>query len=147
MKRIYANEEVCIGCRLCEVHCIVAHSRYPNDIVKAYKKGPRPAARIIVEENKPVSFAIQCRHCDEPYCIKACITGAMHRDTETGTVVNDTERCVGCWTCIVACPFGAIVRDGAGKKVAAKCDLCIEKADGRPACVANCPNGALVLAE
>ncbi len=144
MKKIYAKEEFCIGCKLCEVHCIVAHSKYPNDIVKAFKKLPRPVTRVIVEENRPVSFAVQCRHCDEPHCVKACITGAMHRDPETGTVVNNTDRCVGCWTCIVACPYGAITRDESDRKVAAKCDLCMKKADGKPACVANCPNDALI---
>ncbi|MHB9094814.1 MAG: 4Fe-4S dicluster domain-containing protein [Eubacteriales bacterium] len=146
MKRVYAKEEVCAGCKLCEVHCIVAHSKYPNDIVKAFKTGVRPVSRVIVEENRPVSFALQCRHCDDAPCTKTCITGAMHRDPETGIVTNEEARCVGCWTCILACPFGAITRDETGKKVASKCDLCSSN-DGVPACVAHCPNEALVFEE
>lgn len=146
MKRVYAREQYCAGCKLCEVHCIVAHSEYPNDIVKAFKKQqPRPKARVVVEENRPVTFALQCRHCEEAYCVKSCITGAMHRD-EAGVVKNNEERCVGCWTCILACPYGAIVQDDKGKKVAAKCDLCSDLGS-EPACVQNCPNGALVYAE
>ncbi|PKM83409.1 MAG: 4Fe-4S ferredoxin [Firmicutes bacterium HGW-Firmicutes-14] len=146
MKRVYAKEEACVGCRLCEVHCIVAHSKYPDNIIKAFRKGNRPAARVFVEENKPVSFALQCRHCEDAPCTRACITGAMHRDYHSGAVINDEERCVGCWTCIIACPYGAIRRDESGKKVAAKCDLCSAK-EGEPACVANCPNDALVFEE
>ena len=146
-KRIYAREEFCVGCRLCEIHCITAHSKYKNDIVKAFKKsGQRPVPRVIVEERGPVSFALQCRHCDEPECVKSCITGAMQKDPVTGIVTNDETRCIGCWTCILACPFGAVVRDYKGKKIASKCDFCIENGC-EPACVKNCPNDALYIAD
>jgi carbon-monoxide dehydrogenase iron sulfur subunit len=62
----------------------------------------------------------------------------------TGMVVVDRNKCMGCWTCIVACPNGALTRD-LDNKIVAKCDLCpgLEV----PACVANCPNDALVLVE
>jgi carbon-monoxide dehydrogenase iron sulfur subunit len=52
---------------------------------------------------------------------------------------------VGCWTCILVCPFGAIQRDEREKKVASKCDFCAGL--DIPACVANCPNEALILTE
>jgi len=147
MKKVYAKEEYCLGCRLCEVHCIVAHSDYKNDIVKAFKKQEqRPLPRVIVEENRPVSFALQCRHCEDAPCTTACITGAMQKDPVTGVVTCEESRCVGCWTCILACPFGAIARNEQGKKVASKCDLCSELGD-IPACVKNCPNAAMVFEE
>ncbi len=146
MKRVYAREEYCAGCKLCEVHCIVAHSAYPKDIIKAFKLQPnRPMARVMVEENRPLTFGLQCRQCEQAYCVKACITGAMYKDP-AGLVKNRAERCVGCWTCILACPYGAVLRDEAGRKVAAKCDLCTEQ-NIEPACVAHCPNGALVYSE
>lgn len=144
-KRIYAREEYCVGCRLCEIHCITAHTRYRNDVVRAFKMvEPRPPAGIIVEENRPLSFGLQCRHCEEPECVKSCITGAMHKDRETGIVMNDDTRCIGCWTCILACPYGVVMRDYRGKKVASKCDFCMENG-GEPACVQNCPNDALYI--
>lgn len=143
MKKVYAKEEYCVGCRLCEVHCITAHSKYKGEIVKAYKLDTqRPLPGIVFEEKRPVSFALQCRHCDASPCAKACITGAMRKDAETGIVTNDKSRCVGCWSCIMACPFGVISRDERNKKVASKCDLCIDN-EGTPACVGACPNGAL----
>ncbi len=142
--RVTAREEYCAGCRLCEVYCAVSHSPYPADPVKAFRKSPHPPiSRVLVEEQRPVSFALQCRHCTEAICVKACITGAMYRDPVTGAVRNQEERCVGCWTCILVCPFGAIRRDEQGKKVAAKCDLCAGAVE--PACVKHCPNGALVV--
>jgi carbon-monoxide dehydrogenase iron sulfur subunit len=64
----------------------------------------------------------------------------MQKDEETGMVVVDREKCMGCWTCVVACPNGALARD-VFNKVVAKCDLCPEREV--PACVANCPNEAL----
>ncbi len=145
MKRIFAREESCIGCRLCEVHCAVQHSRSQN-IVRAFKRERvRPTARLHVEEAGALSFALQCRHCAEPLCVYACLTGAMHKDPRTGAVLHDAERCIGCWTCLLFCPHGAIVKDGTAGKVVAKCDLCggLEP----PVCVANCPNEALVYEE
>lgn len=147
MKRLYAREEYCVGCGLCQVHCVTAHSPYKNDIVKAYKNtSPRPLPRVIIEECRPLSFALQCRHCEDAPCTKACITGAMQKDPETGIVINDESRCVGCWTCVLVCPHGAIIRDERERKVASKCDLCLESGQ-IPACAANCPNGALVFKE
>ncbi|MHB1416872.1 MAG: 4Fe-4S dicluster domain-containing protein, partial [Chloroflexota bacterium] len=48
-------------------------------------------------------------------------------------------------TCLLFCPNGAITKDVAAGKVVAKCDLC--GGEGEPACVANCPNEALVYEE
>jgi len=143
MKRVYAKEEVCIGCKLCEVYCRTEHSKSKN-IIKAHKKEfPRPMARVLVEELRPVSFALQCRHCDEPACVEACITGALTKD-ESGRVVHDEAKCVGCWTCVLVCPHGAPQRDLERRKIA-KCDLCPDRET--PACVEMCPNEALVYEE
>ena len=144
MKRVYVREDLCMGCGLCRVYCQTEHSR-SKDIIKAFKREtPQPLPRIRVERKAEISFSVQCRHCDEPWCVYSCLTGAMHRDTETGIVTVDADKCMGCWTCIVACPYGALTRD-MGKKVVVKCDLCPEH--DVPVCVANCPNEALVVAE
>ena len=110
MKRIVAHEEHCIGCRLCEIHCLVQHSR-SRKIIKAFRtERDAIVPGVKVEESGIVSFALQCRHCDDAPCIEACMTGAMHRDAETGAVLCDTDRCVGCWMCIMVCPVGAVAR-------------------------------------
>jgi anaerobic carbon-monoxide dehydrogenase iron sulfur subunit len=144
MKKIYLNESVCIGCHLCEVYCRAAHSR-TRDIVKAYnRETPRAMPRVWVEVNKPVSFSLRCRQCEVPRCVHACLTGALHRDAVSGLVSVDEAKCIGCWTCVLACPYGAIQPDHE-RHVSSKCDLC--KGQDIPACVANCPNEALVYAE
>jgi len=141
MKRVYPKEEVCIGCRLCEVACVVEHSR-TKDVVKAFREETPGSPRNLVEERGPVSFSLSCRHCDEPSCVAACISGALHKDPATGRVLYDEEKCVGCWSCVMSCPFGGIKQDVARMKIV-KCDLC----PGRevPACVAACPNRALIF--
>ncbi len=145
MKRIFIKEEVCMGCRLCEIHCLVEHSN-SKDIIKAFKKeNPRPLPRVRVEEKGTISFALQCRHCEEPHCVEACMTGALFRDEKTGVILHHQEKCVGCWMCIMVCPYGAIQRDLNGKKVASKCDLCVGRE--MPVCVTKCPNEALVYRE
>jgi len=138
--RILANEQVCIGCHLCEVHCLAEHSR-SRHLIKAFKKEqPRALARIHVEEDHPYSIAVQCHHCREPLCVYSCLTGAMQKDPETGIVSSDPERCMGCWTCVMVCPYGALVRD-TQRHVIVKCDLCSHLVT--PSCVAHCPNEAL----
>ena len=145
MRRILCKEEVCIGCGLCEVHCLVQHSK-SKDIIKAYKQEvPKPVSRVRLEVKRPLAIAIHCQHCQDPPCVTACLSGAMQKDEETGLVTHDEEKCMGCWTCIMVCPYGAIKRDTAKRRVAAKCDLCSELET--PACVANCPNEALIYKE
>jgi len=68
----------------------------------------------------------------------------MTKETETGHVVHDPEKCIGCWTCIMVCPYGAVKPDSSGK-IITKCDLCPDREI--PACVENCPNEALVIEE
>ncbi|MCD6290955.1 MAG: 4Fe-4S dicluster domain-containing protein [Anaerolineae bacterium] len=146
MKRVYAREEYCIGCGLCEIHCAVQHS-ISRDIIFAFKREmPKPQPRNIVERLGPDSLSVQCRHCEEPLCVYSCLAGALHRDEATGAIIVDSERCIGCWTCVMACPYG-VIQPGTydGSSVAVKCDLCPDLEV--PACVANCPNGALVYTE
>ena len=74
----------------------------------------------------------------------ACIAGGVMKDPETGVVHFDQDRCVGCWSCTMICPYGAVVRVSDGK-YAMKCDRCPDR--DVPACVEACPTGALVFCE
>lgn len=131
-----------MGCGLCEVYCRVEHSQ-SKDPIKAFRREmPRPLPRVHVERNVEISFPIQCRQCTEPWCVYSCFTGALAKECAGDTVIVDMEKCVGCWTCIVACPYGALSRDLTSRTVV-KCDLCPDREI--PVCVVNCPNEALML--
>lgn len=141
MKKVYAKEELCLNCRLCEAYCRTAHSK-SKDILKAHlRENPPPVSRISVAGDNMDSVAVNCRHCDNPACVAACITGAMQKNPETGLVFCDESRCIGCMTCLAVCPVGCI---SAGE-TAVKCDLC--QGETEPACVKNCPNKALVYVD
>jgi carbon-monoxide dehydrogenase iron sulfur subunit len=144
MKRISINEDVCIGCRLCEISCIVEHS-LSHDILKAFKFDNPPAlSRISVGQGKEGFLPVRCQHCPEPACVYSCLTGALSRDRSSGLVLYDPGKCVGCWTCVIACPFGAITPD-VSRQAIAKCDMCPDL--DIPACVTGCSNRALALEE
>jgi carbon-monoxide dehydrogenase iron sulfur subunit len=144
MRRVYVKEEVCIGCHLCEVYCRLQHAR-SADLVKAFKReSPRALPRLRVEERGVVSLSVRCQHCDDAPCVQACLTGAMSRDPVSSLVTVDEERCIGCGTCLLVCPLG-VIRLNTEEKKMVKCDLC--QGEEIPACVANCPNEALIYVE
>lgn len=142
MKRIYVNEKWCLGCHLCEYYCAFANSG-KSDMVKALKN-VRIHPRIHIEGGNGVHFAVSCRHCTNPMCVKACITGAL--SIKDGVIGIDQDKCVGCYTCILSCPYGAIMPGEDGKAMQ-KCELCTKNANGEPACVKGCPNQAIVFEE
>lgn len=141
MKRIYVNEKHCLGCHLCEYNCAFANSGI-SDMVKALK-GKTVYPRIRVEGDERITYALSCRHCTDPLCVKSCISGAMH--IEDGAVCIDRDKCVGCLTCILVCQYGAVVQGEGGAAV--KCELCLKNSSGSPVCVAGCPNRAIVYEE
>ena len=141
MKRVYVNEQWCLGCHLCEYYCAFADSK-ETDIARALKD-VQINPRIKIEEQEGISFAVSCRHCREPLCVKGCITGAL--TIADGVITICQERCVGCYTCILSCPYGAVSPSDSG--AVQKCELCVKTRGGIPACVQGCPNGAIVFEE
>ena len=141
MKKIYVNEKWCLGCHLGEYYCAFANSD-SNDMVKALK-GITINPRIKIEQKDDISFAVSCRHCSEPLCVKSCITGAL--TINEGVIQINTDKCVSCYTCILSCPYGAIMPSDTG--VIQKCELCSKNSFGEPACVKGCPNNAITFEE
>lgn len=141
MKRIYVNEKWCLGCHLCEYYCAFA-STNEKDMARALK-GVKIKPSIRVEEKDGITYAVSCRHCTEPLCIKGCITGALTKND--GVITVDRDRCIGCYTCILCCPYGAISPSEEG--AIRKCELCIKTSSGIPQCVKGCPNAGIVFEE
>ena len=141
MKRIYVNEQWCLGCHLCEYNCAFANSG--QESMAHALKGVKIHPRIAIEEHGDICFSVSCRHCTHPDCVHACISGAL--SVNDGLITIDPDKCVSCFSCVLACPYGAISPSESGAMQ--KCELCTKNAAGQPACVAGCPNNAIVYEE
>ena len=75
--------------------------------------------------------------------MKSCIAGAL--SVKDGVIKVDNNKCVGCLTCVLVCPYGALAPGENG--IMQKCELCLENSFGKPACAAGCPNHAIVYEE
>jgi anaerobic carbon-monoxide dehydrogenase iron sulfur subunit len=141
MKKVYCEVSKCLGCRSCEIACAVEHSK-SKTLFKAIKEDPLPIHRRKVQAVEQIVISDACHHCETAFCVEACMSGAMYK-AENGTTQHNEEKCIGCWMCVMVCPFGAISRQ---KKLALKCDLCKDRTDG-PVCVVSCPTKALKIKE
>ncbi|MBA4073044.1 MAG: 4Fe-4S ferredoxin [Gemmatimonas sp.] len=159
---VLVDTTVCIGCRHCEWACKTAHDldtppletyedrtpfekmRRPDDtaltVVNAFASPARP--------DLPTTVKVQCMHCDHPACVSACIVGAISKQKD-GAVLWDTDTCIGCRYCMVACPFQipAFEYGKALQPDIMKCDFCTDRrTEGKlPACVESCPVEALTF--
>jgi len=138
---LFQDVKKCIGCHACEVAC-KTNKRLPV--------GPKPVEVVMVGPKLVGSLPraafsfMPCFHCEDAWCIKACPTGAMQRREKDSIVFAESSLCVGCKSCIAACPWGTPQWDPATHKVV-KCDYCKDRLDDglQPACVTKCVTGCL----
>lgn len=135
---IVADATKCIGCRTCEVACVVSHQENQDC---AAVSADQFVSRIRVVKASTLTTAVACHQCEDAPCANVCPTQAIRR--EHGHIFVDQARCIGCKSCMLACPFGAMnVVARHARAQAIKCDLCWHR-DAGPACVGACPTGAL----
>ncbi|MCL6610226.1 MAG: 4Fe-4S binding protein [Peptococcaceae bacterium] len=135
-KRLFFQAEKCMFCGNCELACATRDTG--GDIVRLAGRTEWSSSRIRVEGSALSPEAFFCHSCEYPLCLEACIGGAL--ELSDGRVVYNPGKCVACWSCVMACPFGAVKADP-GKKAVVRCDGCGEWE--RPACAESCPTGAL----
>lgn len=143
MSKYYVTQDIkrCIGCRACETHCKTKNS-VPDgsSYCKMMQVGPRNVKNIPVTD----FVYMACFHCEQPWCVAACPTGAMQRRQKDGIVFVDANLCVGCKACMTACPWGVPQWNLQTGRVG-KCDLCKDRIEEglEPACVTKCTTGCL----
>ncbi len=158
----------CIGCRSCEEACN-REQRLPEPAIAfddpaafapdehGRQRRPDDTAYTVVHRyetplaDHPLFRKIQCNHCLEPACLTACFVNAYTKTPE-GAVIYDPSVCVGCRTCMIACPFSipAFTYASAFEPRIMKCIFCYDTrlVNGLPpACVEACPTEALSFGE
>ena len=139
--------EKCIGCQMCMMDC-AAHHADKKDLPIAYPQAWKllSESRLFVDLDGPQAVPLLCKHCENAPCATVCPTGAIQVDAQHGFKIVNKERCIGCRSCLLTCPFGLISMDREGR-VAQKCDMCVERfqAGIEPVCVQVCPRNALSL--
>jgi len=150
----------CVGCYGCQLACKTEHATPPGVFfsrVLRQEEGTFPNVRTIF-------LPVLCNQCEKPACADVCPTGATFKAAD-GIVEINADQCVGCRSCIMACPYGnryfndghqnyfgdqgAVPYENARTtrhqlNVVMKCDFCKDRvrAGAQPACVANCATEA-----
>lgn len=101
----------CVGCHTCSVSCKVANN-LPNEIwynrVLTVGGEAMDTAAGTFPNNKLQFLPVNCQHCENPACVKACPVGATYKREEDGIVIQDPDKCIGCRYCMVACPYNGV---------------------------------------
>lgn len=134
----------CVSCLACEVACKMEHDvPLGRDWLKIERVGPHPINEGDTYPNVEMYYLPhQCQHCLSPACVDVCPTGASVK-REDGTVQVDAEACIGCESCVKACPYDVRYLNPK-TSVVEKCTLCTERLEKGelPYCVSNCTGHA-----
>ena len=152
----------CMGCQTCAVYCKSANN-LPQGVwwnrVET-EGGTYTDAAGGTDAAPELSFRpIGCQHCATPACAAVCPTGATTKDPETGIVHIDGDVCIGCKSCMQACPYNVRtcleeepvwdIAHATGfpdapkhqQNTVEKCTFCYQRIERgeEPACMVLCP--------
>lgn len=155
----------CIGCNTCAVACKVSNN-LPKDVwwnvVHTEGRDFADTSKGTYGGEMQLSWLpVNCMHCENAVCEEVCPTGATVK-RDDGIVTVDEETCIGCKSCMEACPYDVRrlienepeyylelpIGDPAAKShkggTVEKCDFCAGRIDRgeKPARMELCPGRA-----
>ena len=137
------DQRKCIGCHACTVAC-KEENRVP---LGAFRTWVKYVERGTFPHTRRYFSVLRCNHCDDAPCVTICPTVALYRRAD-GVVDFDGARCIGCKSCMQACPYDALYIDPS-TGTAAKCHYCAHRLEAglEPACVIVCPERAIIAGD
>ena len=101
----------CVGCNACSVNCKITNNLPETNwgtrvLTEGGDEIDTPAG--VFPDVSMRYITVGCQHCENPACLEVCPTGATTKDEETGIVSVDSELCIGCESCIKACPYEGV---------------------------------------
>ena len=148
---IYADPDKCIGCINCELACSASHMEVDIDTVYEMLQNGQTVApsrnKVVTIDGK--TAPMQCMQCPDAPCLKACPVDIIRFEDDFVKYYEDD--CIGCTSCDMVCPYGAVVMAPnlkpdapVSQMVSLTCDLCGGKS-GMQACITICPTDAISL--
>ncbi len=151
----------CDGCQRCTKACQEAHYLGKDQTwIKVYTMQDAAGRTHYMPR--------LCMHCENAPCVRVCPVGATYRNPE-GVVLVNQSTCIGCRTCMAACPYEARYFNWEKppaapstlnnpmpefpvpqqKGTVGKCILCVHNTQvGKlPVCVEKCPMEALYVGD
>ena len=139
------NTKKCVGCYACRMACQMINKLEPEEAFISYKEIEQGTYPSVYAETVPV----QCMHCENAPCQQVCPTHATYT-TDSGVVLVDEEKCIGCKYCMAACPYQVRVRNEETGAVD-KCRFCTVSAETTGtkmcSCVEACLTGARMFGD
>lgn len=149
----YIDTSACIGCKTCELAC-----KDKNNLamgvrvrkVREYGGGEWVTKNGYLVPDKVYTYFVSasCMHCEKPACLDVCPTASISKDKDTGVVLINKDSCIGCGSCLEACPYDAPSLNDSEEKMY-KCDMCIDllREGKNPACVDGCLQRCIKVGE
>ena len=138
----------CIDCERCLEAC-----RSTNNVpAHGYRTNILERSIPIAQGQRERAFMpILCNHCNHPPCVRVCPTQATYKDKTNGIVQMNPDKCIGCKTCMAACPYNARYFKEEARTID-KCNFCydtkLKESGGKiTACAAACPAGVRIFGD
>lgn len=141
------REHLCIDCERCKSACVKTN-KVPS---YGYRTTILEKRRPLGDKKEERTFMpVLCNQCNNPPCVRVCPTTATYKDKTTGIVRMIDDRCIGCKTCMAACPYNArYFNEEPEVRAIDKCDFCWEsrlsKGETNTACAEACPTHCRVF--